>query len=307
MSPALNHGLAAILLIGLIAFAPPAIALIVGAGYALVLGREGLTFNVSATSKWCLQTAIVLLGFNIAIAEVAKTGSLYFAVGAAYIGIAALLGITLARLFLLAVQIAPSLPGTAICGGTAIGSVAPLIGAKAEETACALGDCLFAEPVALIAFPWLGEQIGLSQSQFGVWAALAIHDTSSVVGAAQTYGVEAAQTATVVKLSRTLWLIPLVLWIGLRSSNQGRVQVPYFVLFFIGASILGSAGEWPRLLHSALDQTSDALLIAALFLIGIQIDRNALRAMSGRVIGYATSLWLILIPTALVIAVLIEQ
>jgi len=85
------------------------------------------------------------------------------------------------------------------------------------------------------------------------------------------------------------------------------VQVPYFVLFFIGASILGSAGEWPRLLHSALDQASDALLIAALFLIGIQIDRNALRAMSGRVIGYATSLWLILIPTALGIAALIEQ
>ena len=99
MSPALNHGLAAILLLGLIAFAPPAIALIVGASYALMLGREGLTFNVSATSKWCLQTAIVLLGFNIAIAEVAKTGSLYFAVGAAYIAIAALLGVTLARLF----------------------------------------------------------------------------------------------------------------------------------------------------------------------------------------------------------------
>ena len=185
--------------------------------------------------------------------------------------------------------------------------MAPLIGAKAEETACALGIVFLLNLLALIAFPWLGEQIGLSQSQFGVWAALAIHDTSSVVGAAQTYGVEAAQTATVVKLSRTLWLIPLVLWIGLRYSNQGRVQVPYFVLFFIGASILGSAGEWPRLLHSAFDQTSDALLIAALFLIGIQIDRNALRAMSGRVIGYATSLWLILIPTALVIAVLIEQ
>jgi len=85
------------------------------------------------------------------------------------------------------------------------------------------------------------------------------------------------------------------------------VHVPYFVLFFIGASILGSAGEWPRFLHSALDQASDALLIVALFLIGIQIDRNALRAMSGRVIGYATSLWLILIPTALGIAALIEQ
>lgn len=308
MSPALNHGLAAILLIGLIAIAPPAIALIVGAGYALVLGREGLTFNVSATSKWCLQTAIVLLGFNIAIAEVARTGSLYFAVGAAYIGIAVLLGVTLARLFFISSTDRTLITsGTAICGGTAIGSVAPLIGAKAEETACALGIVFLLNLVALIAFPWLGEQIGLSQSQFGVWAALAIHDTSSVVGAAQTYGVEAAQTATVVKLSRTLWLIPLVLWIGLRSSNQGRVQVPYFVLFFIGSSILGSAGEWPQLLHSAIDQTSDALLIAALFLIGIQIDRNALRAMSGRVIGYATSLWLILIPTALVIAMLIEQ
>ncbi len=140
MSPALNNGLAAILLIGLIAIAPPAIALIVGAGYALVLGREGLTFNVSATSKWCLQTAIVLLGFNIAIAEVAKTGSLYFAVGAAYIGIAALLGITLARLFLISRTDRTLITsGTAICGGTAIGSVAPLIGAKAEETACALG------------------------------------------------------------------------------------------------------------------------------------------------------------------------
>ena len=228
--------------------------------------------------------------------------------GAAYIAIAALFGVALARFFLIGDTDRTLITsGTAICGGTAISPVAPLIGAKAEETACALGIVFLLNLLALISFPWLGEQIGLSQSQFGVWAALAIHDTSSVVGAAQTYGFEAAQTAIVVKMSRTLWLIPLVLWIGVQSSNQGRVQVPYFVLFFIGASILGSADWWPGLLHTVFDQASGALLIAALFLIGIQIDRNALRAMSGRLMGFATSLWLILIPTALGIALLIEQ
>ena len=308
MSSAINNGLAAFILLGLIAFAPPAIALVVGASYALVIGSKGLSFNVSTISKWCLQTAVVLLGFNIAIAEVAKTGSLYLVVGAAYIAMAALFGVALARFFLIGDTDRTLITsGTAICGGTAISPVAPLIGAKAEETACALGIVFLLNLFALISFPWLGEQIGLSQSQFGVWAALAIHDTSSVVGAAQTYGFEAAQTAIVVKMSRTLWLIPLVLWIGVQSSNQGRVQVPYFVLFFIGASILGSAGWWPGLLHKVFDQASGALLIAALFLIGIQIDRNALRAMSGRLMGFATSLWLILIPTALGIALLIEQ
>jgi uncharacterized membrane protein YadS len=162
--------------------------------------------------------------------------------------------------------------------------------------------------IALVIFPWIGSAVELSQNQFGVWAALAIHDTSSVVGAAQTYGPQAAETATIVKLTRTLWLIPLLLLLSFRFNQPGRrIQIPYFVLLFVIASIIGSFTPLTMSVRTIISDASHGLLVAALFFIGVQVDRTAILTMGHRVLGHAVTLWLMLIPCALGIALVIED
>jgi uncharacterized integral membrane protein (TIGR00698 family) len=241
--------------------------------------------------------------------EVITTGGMYLGVGALYILLASGLGLFLATLFgLSSTDRTLITSGTAICGGTAISSVSPLIGAKAEETACALGVVFLLNMIALVIFPWIGSVVELSQNQFGVWAALAIHDTSSVVGAAQTYGPQAAETATIVKLTRTLWLIPLLLLLSFRFNQPGRrIQIPYFVLLFVIASVIGSFTPLTMSVRTIISDASHGLLVAALFFIGVQVDRTAILTMGHRVLGHAVTLWLMLIPCALGIALVIED
>jgi len=297
------------LLIGLIIAAPPAVALIVGSSFAFALGKPDGVFDIARFARICLQSAIVLLGLNIEMKEVITTGGMYLGVGALYILLASGLGLFLATLFgLSSTDRTLITSGTAICGGTAISSVSPLIGAKAEETACALGVVFLLNMIALVIFPWIGSAVELSQNQFGVWAALAIHDTSSVVGAAQTYGPQAAETATIVKLTRTLWLIPLLLLLSFRFNQPGRrIQIPYFVLLFVIASIIGSFTPLTMSVRTIISDASHGLLVAALFFIGVQVDRTAILTMGHRVLGHAVTLWLMLIPCALGIALVIED
>ncbi len=297
------------LLIGLIIAAPPAVALIVGSSFAFALGKPDGVFDIARFARICLQSAIVLLGLNIEMKEVITTGGMYLGVGALYILLASGLGLFLATLFgLSSTDRTLITSGTAICGGTAISSVSPLIGAKAEETACALGVVFLLNMIALVIFPWIGSVVELSQNQFGVWAALAIHDTSSVVGAAQTYGPQAAETATIVKLTRTLWLIPLLLLLSFRFNQPGRrIQIPYFVLLFVIASIIGSFTPLTMSVRTIISDASHGLLVAALFFIGVQVDRTAILTMGHRVLGHAVTLWLMLIPCALGIALVIED
>ncbi len=297
------------LLIGLIIAAPPAVALVAGSSFAFALGKFHGVFDIERFARICLQSAIVLLGFNIAMKEVISTGGMYLGVGALYILLASGLGLLLASLFgLSSTDRTLITSGTAICGGTAISSVSPLIGAKAEETACALGVVFFLNMIALVLFPWIGSVLELSQNQFGVWAALAIHDTSSVVGAAKTYGAQATDTATIVKLTRTLWLIPLLLLLSFRLNQPGgRIQIPYFVLLFVVASIIGSFTPLTASARSVISDVSHSLLVAALFFIGMQVDRTAIKTMGRRVLGHAVALWLLLIPCALGIALVIED
>lgn len=308
-SPLQKHIVITGLLIGLMMAGPPALALIFGAMFVFAFGRDNLFFDIERLGRSCLQSAIVLLGFNISVAAVMTTGGRYIGVGALYILLAIGFGLTLARVFKLSATDRTLITsGTAICGGTAISSVSPLIGAKAEETASALGIVFLLNLVALMLFPWLGEVLGLSQRQFGVWAALAIHDTSSVVGAAKTYGIEAAETATIVKLTRTLWLIPLLVILSLRRHQPGRgVQLPYFVMLFIGASITGSFMPVAESVRSAVSHLSHGLLVAALFFIGAQVDRRAIQRMGRGVVGHAVTVWLLLVPCALAIALVIES
>ena len=164
--------------------------------------------------------------------------------------------------------------GTAICGGTAIATLAPIIQAKPQHVGVAMALVFLFNAVALLTFPYIGHALDLSQQDFGAWVALAIHDTSSVVATAAIYGDEAAVVATTVKLGRTLWLIPLAFAVGLiYRSSEARLRVPGFILLFIAAAVLGSFIPMNDALLGGISVLSKALLVVALGMIGLEIDR----------------------------------
>ena len=159
--------------------------------------------------------------------------------------------------------------GTAICGGTAIATLAPLIGARADQVGVAIGIVFLLNAAALFGFPLIGHWLGMSQLQFGMWAALAIHDTSSVLATSAIYGNEALEIATTVKLGRTLWLIPLTLIVSLaQRASAARVRVPPFIVAFIAVSVLSTVLPLPAWIGHAAGRVSKALLVTALFFIG---------------------------------------
>jgi uncharacterized membrane protein YadS len=152
--------------------------------------------------------------------------------------------------------------------------------------------------IAILVLPQIGGYFGLSQTQFGVWVALAIHDTSSVVGAAAIYGDEALQVATTVKLVRTLWLIPLILAAGiLMNRRETKTRLPGFVLLFVLFSIIGSMSNMPVEWFAVINMLSRMMLVAALFFMGLEITRQALRKVNGRAVWLGVCLWLIVLPT----------
>ena len=213
------------------------------------------------------------------------------------------LGLGLAYGLLLRVDKVPGqliAAGTAICGGTTIASLSPIIGAKPHETAVTLGLIFLLNVIALFVFPFIGQWFELSQLEFGLWTALAIHDTSSVVATAAIYGQEAADVATTIKLGRTLWLIPLILGASLLSREEGtRLRVPVFILLFLLATALGSFFPVPSILLQGASVTSKALLVCALFLVGTELTRATLRRIRGPTLWQGLLLWLTVAPLSL--------
>lgn len=278
----------------------PALALLAGALISLFLAPT-LPISTKKAGKIFLQTAIVGLGFTLNIAHVWQTGQTYGGLISLYVLITLGVGLLLGRL--LGTNTSQSrllASGTAICGGTAIASLAPVIRARAEDIGVCLTIVFVLNAVALLVLPWIGHGLNLTQEQFGVWAALAIHDTSSVVGTAAIYGEEALEVATTVKLARTLWLIPLILIAGvLMRQEEAKLRVPVFVLAFVGASVLSSLWQPPQILVSLVKSGSQVLLVAALFCIGMEITRETLKAANGRALWLALSLWAIVLPTTL--------
>ena len=194
--------------------------------------------------------------------------------------------------------------GTAICGGSAIAAVAPVIGAKENEISVSLATVFILNSVALILFPMIGTWLHLSQSQFGLWAAIAIHDTSSVVGAAHKFGAEALQIATTVKLERALWIIPVSFIMALAfKSSKNKVKIPWFILFFVIAMM---ANTFFPFLHSA-DQIIVILakrgLTLTLFLIGAGLTREALKTVSFRPMLLGVFLWALISVSSLFVIV----
>ncbi|HET8839020.1 MAG TPA: putative sulfate exporter family transporter, partial [Flavobacteriaceae bacterium] len=227
----------------LLPFVNAPIALVMGIVFSLLLGNP-FPEKSAKISKSLLQLSIIGLGFGlnaIDAFEVSKDG---FLITVATIVLVFGLGFLLNKFFKIEKITALLISsGTAICGGSAIASVSPIVKAKNEQISIAIGVVFLLNAVALLIFPFIGHFFELSQYQFGLWSAIAIHDTSSVVGAAQAFGAEALEIATTVKLSRALWIIPVTLIISYfyNKSNHSRgVKIPMFIVAFIAATIIAT-------------------------------------------------------------------
>lgn len=268
-----------------------------------------LTLNVNpikssgTIGKLSLQTAIILLGFSLGIDSLMQMSSDYGLIVAIFIfgtlGLGWLAGKILRSNSKETTLIAS---GTAICGGTAIATLAPLIDAKPQQFAVATALVFLLNVIALLTFPYIGTQLGLSQEVFGAWVALAIHDTSSVVATAAIYGDEAAQVAAAVKLGRTLWLIPLAFAVSLiYRRHEAKIRVPTFILLFVGMAVASRFIPLEPVLVGYIGLTSKVLLVIALAMIGLEINRQTLSQMSMRSVVLGVGLWVIVAPIALLL------
>jgi uncharacterized integral membrane protein (TIGR00698 family) len=253
-----------------------------------------------ALSKFLLQASVVALGFGMNLHEVLKAGRSGFIYTALGISFALLAGFLIGKLLSVRPTIAFIIStGTAICGGSAIAAIGPIIQAGAEEMAVALATVFILNSIALFVFPSIGSALHLSQSQFGLWAALAIHDTSSVVGAAKQYGVEALVIATTVKLARALWIVPLALVTAALKRSQSKIQIPWFILFFCLASIINTYGPQDPHLSQMFFQLGRLGLTVTLFLIGTGISRATLKEVGWRPLVQGVLLWILVGITSL--------
>lgn len=281
-------------------FVSPGLALMVGIALALTLGNP-YPMTTARFVTPLLQISVVGLGAGMNLAEVGRAGVHGFFYTVIGISLTMVIGLTLGRM--LRTERDTSLlvtVGTAICGGSAIAAVAPAIRAKHHDVSVALATVFFLNAVALFIFPPLGRHFGMGQAQFGVWSALAIHDTSSVVGAAMQYGARALEIATTIKLTRALWIVPVTLVIGmLWNRGEGptggrKAKRPWFILGFLAAAAIVT---WiPALKPSGhvIFVGAQRSLVVTLFLIGSGLSREALRTVGRRPLVQGFLLWVVM-------------
>jgi uncharacterized integral membrane protein (TIGR00698 family) len=270
----------------------PPIALALGIAFGFSFDHP---FHAHARrgSRLLLQVSVVGLGFGMNLHQVLEAGRSGFLYTAGSITVALVLGWALGKL--LRVNRTTSYlisTGTAICGGSAIAAISPITGANEEEIAVSLATIFILNSVALLVFPFIGLKLGMSQTQFGLWSALAIHDTSSVVGAAARFGALALAVGTTVKLARALWIVPLSLGTAAVKKSRARVHWPWFILFFCLAAV---ANTYVRPLHPAfpvLKQLGVLGLTVTLFLIGTGLSMGTIRQVGPRPLLQGVLLWI---------------
>jgi len=277
-------------------WASPGIALGLGLVFALA-GDNPYRDSGSRHVKWLLQASVVLLGFGVDLAAVLRVGAHGILFAAVSIFATFTLGYWLARL--LRINLKTSLlisAGTAICGGSAIAAVGSAVDADKSEMSVAMGTVFMLNAVALYLFPPLGHALGLTQGQFGTWAGIAIHDVSSVVGAASAYGDDALRIATIVKLSRVLWIVPVTLAAAMlfprpEAEGKHRLALPWFIVGFLLASGIGSLlpalHPWTPLI-ARVAKTGFAI---TLFCIGASLSRAAVRQVGYKPLLQGVCLW----------------
>jgi uncharacterized integral membrane protein (TIGR00698 family) len=281
----------------------PPLALTLGLAFGLTLVHPSHVEGHDL-SRFLLQAAVVCLGFGMDLRQVVHAGRSGFLYTAISISFALGLGFLLGKL--LQVQKTQSLLisfGTAICGGSAIAAMGPILQADKEEMAVSMGTVFVLNSVALLLFPFIGWHMHLTQTQFGLWAALAIHDTSSVVGAGARFGATALAVGTTVKLARALWIVPLSIATAMLKKSNARIQWPWFILYFCIAAVLAS--YVPRYvpqsvgLFSALNHLGHSGLTVVLFLIGTGITRETLKQVGLRPLIQGVTLWIVVASLSL--------
>ncbi len=280
----------------------PPVALVGGLVYGMSV-EHPFSREAGSLAKLLLQLSVILLGFGMNLTEVlhaGKTGFLYTAIS---IACAVALGLLFGKLFHVHGKSSLLITmGTAICGGSAIAALAPIIDAREEEISISMGTVFLLNSVALLLFPAVGWSLHLSQNQFGLWAALAIHDTSSVVGASARYGAQALAIGTTVKLARALWIVPISLAtaaiigrIAQRhgQTHQAKVKIPWFIFLFVLASVLSTYVVRFTPAYATLNHLGRLGLTATLFLIGTGLSRRSLRQVGVRPLLQGVLLWIV--------------
>ena len=280
-------------------WASPPLALVAGLFFGAIASHP-YPGESRQISKYLLQAAVVGLGFGMNLQQVlraGRSGFLYTAVGIAF---ALILGTTIGRL----VKVHPRAAflistGTAICGGSAIAAIGPVVKATEDEMSVSLGTIFLLNSVALLTFPAIGAALQLSQTQFGLWAALAIHDTSSVVGACAKYGLPALAIGTTVKLARALWIVPVTVATAMKEGSKTRIQWPWFILFFCLAAMANTYLLAGLPVYHFLSNLGKLMLIFTLFLIGATLSPAALRKVGPRPLIQGVLLWIVVAVVSL--------
>lgn len=291
-----------LLLLAVSVFVSPAVALFAGIVLALFVGNPYGALS-KKVSKYLLQAAVVGLGFGMNLHEslaAGKDGIIFTIVSVTGVMV---IGYSIGRM----IGILPKLSylisaGTAICGGSAIAAVSPVVKADDNETSISLAVIFTLNAIALFIFPPIGEMLGLTQNQFGLWAAIAIHDTSSVVGAASIYGEEALKVATTVKLTRALWIIPLsivsIFIFARQNRNQEgektKINIPWFIFLFILAMVISTYISLPEGLLEVIKVASHKALSVTLFLIGCGLSVASIKKVGFKPVLLGVILWIII-------------
>jgi uncharacterized integral membrane protein (TIGR00698 family) len=274
-------------------FVAPPLALLMGLAFGFTFVHP---FHADARqlSKLLLQASVVALGFGMNLHQVIQAGRSGLLYTAASICFGLGLGLGLGKLFAVRERVSLLISaGTAICGGSAIAALAPIAKAEEEEIAVSLGTVFILNSVALFVFPLIGNALHLSQVQFGLWSALAIHDTSSVVGAAARYGAIALAVGTTVKLARALWIVPVSVGTSLVKKGDAKVQWPWFILLFCLAAVANTYLPLFQSIYPALKHLGMIGLTVTLFLIGTGLSKKTLRAVGIRPLLQGLLLWVV--------------
>jgi uncharacterized integral membrane protein (TIGR00698 family) len=271
----------------------PPVALVAGLVYGFSFIHP-YHLDAKRLSKLLLQVSVVGLGFGMNLQEVLRAGRSGFMYTALSISFAMLLGWALGKMLAVKQRISFLISaGTAICGGSAIAAIAPISNASEEEIAISLGTVFVLNSIALLAFPAIGTMLHMTQTQFGLWAALAIHDTSSVVGASAKFGAVALAVGTTVKLARALWIVPMSIGTSAMNKSKAKIQLPWFIVFFCLAAVANTYLPIFKPVYPALKHLGIIGLTVTLFLIGTGLSKKTLQEVGVRPLLQGVLLWIV--------------
>ena len=278
----------------------PLVALFLGISFVLLIGsNEELILKSTGTKL--LQIGIVILGLTISSSGAITLTTKYFPYISLFVIVIFLVGFIASKVLRIDAKLSILLvSGAAICGATAMAAISPLIKAKPKDLLTSLGVIFIFNAIAIAMLPIIANHIEMSSEQFGSWVALAVHDTSSVIGASMSFNDNSVETATTLKLGRTLWLIPLIIILGVVNKNNKSTKsiFPMFVLAFILAIFAGNLLNFDEQVLAILKNISSIFLVGALFCIGTQINLMSIKVINSRIIIFALLLWLFALSAA---------